>query len=227
MLRERLSDTMEMLIERKPVKRARIQILADGKVKVVAPKDFDVNSFIKRYYDWIEKKRAEIEELAKDTKGKEHMLILNGRFYHLVKDRKFEIEDGDEGVVRYYSLKSLRRKLTEILRKELKETTAFYSRLLGIRYGRVFIRMQKTKWASCSSKANLSFNLAMLALPEKLREYIVVHELVHLLEPTHSNAFWELVGFYYPEYRKAERDLKKYWVIVERNEVWKTLRGIK
>ncbi len=144
-----------------------------------------------------------------------------------MKDRKFEIEDGDEVVVRYYSLKSLRRKLTEILRKELKETTAFYSRLLGIRYGRVFIRMQKTKWASCSSKANLSFNLAMLALPEKLREYIVVHELVHLLEPTHSNAFWELVGFYYPEYRKAERDLKKYWVIVERNEVWKTLRGIK
>ncbi len=80
MLRERLSDTMEMLIERKPVKRARIQILADGKVKVVAPKDFDVNSFIKRYYDWIEKKRAEIEELTKDTKGKEYMLILNGRF---------------------------------------------------------------------------------------------------------------------------------------------------
>jgi len=222
-----LSDTMDVLVERRPVKHARIQVLADGKVRVVAPEGFDVNSFINQHYEWIKKKRAEIEEFAKDVKGKERMFILNGKFYHLVKDKKFEIEEGDEGIVKYYSLKSLKRKLTEMLRKELKETTAFYSRLLGIKYGKVFIRMQKTKWASCSSKANLSFNLAMLALPEKLREYIVVHELVHLLEPTHSKAFWETVGFYYPEYRKAEQDLKKYWVIVERNEIWRALRKVK
>lgn len=218
---------LNVLIERKPVKRARIQVLADGSVKVIAPQNFDVDSFVNKYHEWIKKKRSEIEELAKEVKGREKMLILNGRFYHLVKDKRFEIKHGDEGIIKYYSLKSLKRELAEMLRKEIKETTAFYSRLLGVRYGRIFIRMQKTKWASCSSKANLSFNLATLALPETLREYIVVHELTHLIEPSHSKSFWELVGFYYPEYMKAELELKKYWVIVERNEVWKKLRNLK
>ena len=166
--------------------------------------------------------------MAEEIKGKERMLILNGKFYHLVKDQKFEIEDGDlGGVVRYFSLRSLKRRLSILLKNELKETTSFYSRLLGIKYGKIYIRMQKTKWASCSSKANLSFNLAMLALPEKLREYIVVHELVHLIEPRHTRTFWDVVGFYHPDYKEAEKELKRYWVLVERNEVWRELRATK
>lgn len=218
---------MEVVVERKPVKYARIQVLADGRVRVVAPPDFDVNNFIKKQAEWINKKREEIEEFARGINGKENLLILNGKFYHLVKDRKFEILDGEEGVVKYYSMRSLKRRLSSMLREELKSTVSFYSRLLGIKYGRIFIKMQKTKWASCSSKANLSFNLAMLALPEKLREYIVVHELAHLIEPKHTKAFWELVGFYYPDYINAEKELKKYWVMVERSEIWKKLRTVK
>jgi hypothetical protein len=96
-----------------------------------------------------------------------------------------------------------------------------------VKYRRIFIRRQKTKWASCSSKLNLSFNLATLALPRNLREYIVIHELTHLIEPKHSKAFWELVGFYYPDYRRAEEELKTYWIFVERNKVWKKMREIR
>ncbi|WP_330999872.1 M48 metallopeptidase family protein [Archaeoglobus neptunius] len=137
-------------------------------------------------------------------------------------------QHGEEvGVMKYPSLRSLKRKLVEMLRRELKSNVSFYSRLLGGKYGRIFIKMQKTKWASCSSKANLSFNLASLALPEKLREYIVIHELTHLLEARHTKAFWDTVGFYYPEYEEAEEELKKYWVFVERNEVWKRLRWVR
>lgn len=218
---------MDVLVERKPVKYARIQVLPDGKVRVVAPPDFDVDDFINNNAEWINRKRKEIEELAGEIKGKEDLLILNGKFYHLVKDNGFEIIDGDEGVVKYYSMRSLKKRLVSMLKEELRSTVTFYSRLLGIKYGRVFIKMQKTRWASCSSKANLSFNLAMLALPEKLREYIVVHELAHLVEPSHSKAFWDLVGFYYPDYRNAEKELKKYWVMVEGSEVWRKLRSIK
>ncbi|AGK61168.1 putative metal-dependent hydrolase [Archaeoglobus sulfaticallidus PM70-1] len=218
---------MDVLVERKPVKYARIQVLPNGMVRIVAPPDFDVDTFINDHAEWINKKKKEIEELAGEIKGKENLLILNGKFYHLVKDKSFEILDGEEGVVKYYSMRSLKRRLVSMLREELKSTVSFYSRLLGIKYGRIFIKMQKTKWASCSSKANLSFNLAMLALPEKLREYIVVHELAHLIEPKHTNAFWDLVGFYYPEYKNAEKELKKYWVMVERSEVWRKLRSIK
>ncbi len=166
--------------------------------------------------------------MASEIRGKERLLLLNGKFYHLTKDREFEVVEGKEGgVIKYYSLKSLKRRLVEMLREELKDTVSFYSRLLGVRYGRIFIKMQKTKWASCSSKGNLSFNLAMLAMPPNLREYVVVHELAHLLESRHSKAFWELVGFYYPDYSKAEEELKRYWVMVERNVVWRRMREIR
>jgi len=217
---------MVVIVERKPVKHARIQVLPNGNVRVVAPPDFDVDNFITNHAEWINKKKKEIEELAGEIKGKENLLILNGKFYHLVKDKRFEILDGEEGVVKYYSMRSLKRRLVSTLREELKSTVSFYSRLLGIKYGRIFIKMQKTKWASCSSKANLSFNLAMLALPDKLREYIVVHELAHLIEPKHTKAFWDLVGFYYPDYKTAEKELKKYWVMVERSQIWMKLRSV-
>jgi len=124
-------------------------------------------------------------------------------------------------------MKSLKRKLVERLRSELEVTVPFYSRLLGVKYGRIFIRMQKTKWASYSTKTNLSFNLAALSLPSNLREYIVIHELAHSIEPKHNKDFWEIVGFYYPDYKEAEMELKRYWVLIERNEVWKKLREIR
>lgn len=215
---------MDILVERKPVKNARIQVLADGKVRVVAPPSFKVEDFIKKQAEWINKKLKEIEEFAKEIEGKEGLLLLEGEFYHLVEDERFEILDS---VVKYRSMRDLKRKLAAMLREELRSTVSFYSRLLGIKYGRIFIKMQKTKWASCSSQRNLSFNLAILALPKRLREYIVVHELAHLIEPKHTKAFWEIVEFYYPDYRDAEKELKKYWVLVERNEIWKKLRSVR
>lgn len=219
---------MDIQVVRKSVKNARLQVLPDGNLRVVAPPDIDVDTFIEEHVDWINKRKKEIDGLAEEAKGKGNLLLLNGKFYHLTKDKEFEIQEGEpEGVVKYYSLRSLKRQLNLRLREELKETTAFYCRLMGLNYGRIFLRTQTTKWACCSSKHNLSFNLAMFALPENLREYIIIHELVHLHEPNHSKAFWEMVGFYYPDYREAEQELKKYWVMVERNKIWKKLRNIR
>ncbi len=218
----------EIVVERRHVKNARISILPDGIIRVVAPPNFDVESFVREHAEWIEKRKNEIEEVAKEIKGKEDLFLFNGKFYHLVTDESFEVQKGDEiGIVKYRTLKNLKKELVKLLRDELKDVVAFYSRLLGVKYRRIFIRMQKTKWASCSSKLNLSFNLATLALPRNLREYIVIHELTHLIEPKHSKAFWELVGFYYPDYRRAEEELKTYWIFVERNKVWKKMREIR
>jgi len=64
------------------------------------------------------------------------------------------------------------------------------------------------------------------ALPEAFRDYVIIHELAHLREPRHSRNFWELVGTYHPSYRKAENELRKYWLLLECNGVWKTLREV-
>jgi predicted metal-dependent hydrolase len=69
----------------------------------------------------------------------------------------------------------------------------------------------KTKWASCSTKKNLTINRLMRYLPEHLLEYIIFHEIVHLFEKQHNDRFWEIVAGEYPAYEEIEKDLFVYW----------------
>jgi len=71
----------------------------------------------------------------------------------------------------------------------------------GFIYNRVFIRKQKTRWGSCSAKNNISLNVKLLLLPEKLMDFIILHELVHTRVKNHSKDFWA-------ELLKIEPDVK-------------------
>lgn len=75
-------------------------------------------------------------------------------------------------------------------------------------FGRVAIRNQKTRWGSCSNKKNLNFNYKIVFLPEKIAEYIVIHELCHLREMNHGIKFWKLVEQTTPDYRKIQKQLQ-------------------
>ncbi len=61
----------------------------------------------------------------------------------------------------------------------------------GFTYNRVFIRNQKTRWGSCSSKNNINLNLKLILLPEGLRDFVILHELVHTKLKSHDTRFWE------------------------------------
>jgi len=64
----------------------------------------------------------------------------------------------------------------------------------GFTYNRVFIRIQKTRWGSCSQKNNISLNAKIVKLPEELMNYVILHELAHTRIKNHSNDFWELMN---------------------------------
>lgn len=85
---------------------------------------------------------------------------------------------------------------------------AQFSARYGVAYGRISVRNQRTCWGSCSKKGNLNFNYRILFLPERVQDYIVVHEVCHLREFNHAPAFWNLVAQMIPDYALLRQTLR-------------------
>ena len=112
------------------------------------------------------------------------------------------------------SIRPLTREQLEELKKEaallIPERVRWYATRLGISYGRVTIRAQRSRWGSCSSKGNLNFNCLLMLAPREVIDSVIVHELCHLRELNHSPAFWELVYRAMPDYKSRDRWLKEH-----------------
>jgi len=85
---------------------------------------------------------------------------------------------------------------------------------LGVAYGRVSIRGQKTRWGSCSCKGNLSFNWKLMMAPRPVIDYVIIHEVAHLKEMSHSKRFWQLVAEHCPNWRMHKKWLREHDTIL-------------
>ena len=100
------------------------------------------------------------------------------------------------------------RAMADAALADIPKRVALFAPIVGVTYGRITIRNQRTKWGSCSSKGNLNFNCVLMLAPEWVRDYIVIHELCHRKEMNHSAAFWAEVARVCPNYKEAEAWLK-------------------
>lgn len=98
----------------------------------------------------------------------------------------------------------------EQARRVLDEKTAYYAGKMGVTYGRISIRGQKTRWGSCSLKGNLNYNWKLMLCPDRIQDYVVVHELAHRKEMNHSKAFYRIVEEILPDYRECMRWLREH-----------------
>lgn len=114
-----------------------------------------------------------------------------------------QIQKGAEREISPQEYGLLKKKTRELVLRKLSELNAHY----GFRWNGISVRNQRTRWGSCSRSGNLSFNCRLALLPERLAEYIIVHELCHLGQFNHGPRFWELVGRVVPEYRELKRRL--------------------
>ena len=94
-------------------------------------------------------------------------------------------------------------------RQTVPERVAYFAPLVGVTYGRIAIRSQHTLWGSCSGKGNLNFNCLLMLTPPEILDYVVVHELCHLLEPSHNHRFHALLDTYCPNNRALSQRLKQ------------------
>lgn len=92
-----------------------------------------------------------------------------------------------------------------------------YAKTLGVQYQKIRVSDMSTRWGSCSSKGNLNFNYRLIKAPLRVLEYVVVHELAHLIEFNHSPDFWDIVAVQIPDYQKQRDWLKKNGSSLEEN----------
>ncbi len=92
-----------------------------------------------------------------------------------------------------------------LARARITETAALESQRIGVRYSRIAIRDTRSRWGSCSSRGSMSFTWRLALAPRRVLDYVVVHELCHLVHLDHSKRFWSLVERVRPGYRE-ERD---------------------
>ncbi len=92
----------------------------------------------------------------------------------------------------------------------IPDRVAYFAPKVGVTYGGITIRNQRTRWGSCSSKKNLNFNCLLMLVPPEVRDYVVVHELCHLKEMNHSPRFWAEVARVLPDYQTQKRWLKEH-----------------
>ena len=100
------------------------------------------------------------------------------------------------------------RALTDKALQVIPDRVRHYAALMGVSYGRITIRNQKSKWGSCSAKGNLNFNCLLMLCPPEVLDYVVVHELCHRKEMNHSPKFWAEVEKYAPDYKTQRKWLK-------------------
>jgi predicted metal-dependent hydrolase len=102
-----------------------------------------------------------------------------------------------------------------LLHAELPGLIAKWERKLGVKVNSYYLQRMKTKWGSCNHRAgNIRLNTELVKKPKDLLEYVVVHEMLHLLAPTHSEVFVELLNKNYPGWREARADLNA-WALSE------------
>ena len=162
-------------------KSIAIELNPDG-ITVRAPKGMsrrDINAFLESKRGWIEK----------------HLVKMQERKEALEQVEPFTREEIHE----------LADKALVVIPEKVKK----YAPIVGVTYGRITIRNQRSRWGSCSSKGNLNFNCLLMLFPEEVINYVVVHELCHRKHMNHSAAFYAEVERVFPEYRKCQKWLKE------------------
>lgn len=198
--------------------RERRSILLELPDHTLLPLDYTLARGPRRSYTLVVSEHGELElRVPRQTPEYEISRILRERSAWIVKTmRTMSEKDSVRQAERPHLTDEERaRTIRESVRRMkplLEDRIRTYEPMLPENHRpitRVTIRDQKTRWGSCSSKGTLSFNWKLYLAPPQCLDYVVVHELCHLVEMNHSPAFWSLVESIMPDYRTWKKWLRE------------------
>lgn len=223
-------DDLEIPI-RESQKRKTLQLTVerDGSLMLASPPKVELEvleRFVRSKQSWIYQKLAEKALMQKHVRPKkfnqgEGFLYL-GRSYRLnlvdTQDEplkfsrgRFHLNKAEIGEARKHFKKWYNEKGTRWLENKTNE----YTNRLGVNFSALKVQDLGYRWGSCGKGKTIYFHWKTILLPAKIAEYVVVHELVHLLEPTHSSEFWLRLERAMPDYEERKQWLAEHGMDVE------------
>jgi predicted metal-dependent hydrolase len=169
-------------------RRYVLRVAPYGAVRVTIPRrgsKREAVAFAERQQAWIEKQRRRFEE-------ERRLRLVRGQ------------DDALSGALSPAELRRLREQARRELPARLLELAAQH----GLQVTRISVRNQRTRWGSCSRSGHVCLNWRLVQLPPSVRDYVLIHELMHLKRMNHSRAFWKLVAAACPDYKKTRAWLR-------------------
>ena len=215
------------VIRTKRKKSATIKV-EEGKVQVIIPESLSpkrLEFLLREKTPWIHKKLHEYSQIQ-PVKAKEY--ISGECFTYLGRNYRLKLTGYDSGEVKLnggqfvlggdarlsgdektgFVRDSLLEWYFTHAKEKLGEKTRRYAKLIGVEPKSVMVKSYKSRWGSCSSKGDITYNWKIIIAPHRIVDYVVVHELCHMLHHNHSDQFWKSVERFFPDYEECREWLK-------------------
>lgn len=175
-------EDVDIIVTKKNMKNMYLRIKKeDGTVLISAPhgiSDVQIRHFAEERIDWIRKYRQKYADAREHRRDSQTM-------------SRAELENAKR-----------------LLKNEVEHLVVKWEPVMGVKVSGITIRQMKTRWGSCNVKTHhININLALAKKPPECLEYVVVHEMTHILEASHNQVFWEYMSQFYPDWKRVRRYL--------------------
>jgi len=220
---------MQYLIRHPPnSKRISLKVEYPKKVIVSAPKHISkrfINRFVDDHQDWITTQLKKVASQHQQIESEDQILIFGKRynkdysFNNSLKQGVFILDD--KLVINYPSSSkktAIKKEIALFLktasRSYLYQRTPELAKKLELSYSSLTLREQKSRWGSCSSNDSINLNWRLVHYPPAVIDYVIIHELAHLVHRNHSKKFWQLVAEHDPDFNEHRTYLKRFGVTI-------------
>jgi predicted metal-dependent hydrolase len=199
-------------------RRYILRIRPDGTLRVTLPRwgsKREARDFVARQKRWIDRERQRVlqEQRAREWKDGSEIWLRGERV-------RISVASLAEGLAVSYGERrvsvragvdvrtAIQEDLKRLARQELEPRLRALAAEHDLRPGRVSIRNQRSRWGSCAREGNIALNFRLVQMPAAIRDYVLLHELMHLRQQNHSRRFWRLVEQVCPRFKEAEQWLR-------------------
>lgn len=195
-----------------------LEITPEASLIVRAPfrvSDSCVQKLIQEKMSWIQKKISVVKNRPQTKEkqlvdGEEFLYLGEKYFLKIAKVKKIELND--QLIFPEKFLPKAKAKINAWYRAEAKEIitdrATLWAKQMGVKFSSIKINSAQKRWGSCSHKNQLNFGWKLILQPLEIVDYVVIHELAHIVHKHHQKTFWQLVAAYCPKYKECRKGLR-------------------